>query len=103
LNERRGPSEISNSADIDGLSLIGEGCTIKSGAQIVNSTIGPGCYIEEKARIENSVIWGHTRISVTAYLNRALVGRGCHIGRAAIVRPGSVLGDKTTLTDYTQT
>lgn len=103
LNERRGLGDISETAEIDELSLIGEGCTIKSGAQIINSTLGPGCYVEEKARIENSVVWGHTRISVAAYLNRALIGRGCHIGRAAVISPGTALGDKTVLTDFTQT
>ena len=103
LNERRGLGDISETAGIDELSLIGDGCTIKSGAQIINSTLGPGCYVEEKAIVENSVVWGHTRISVAAKLNRALIGRGCHIGRAASISPGTVLGDKTTLTDYTQT
>jgi UDP-3-O-[3-hydroxymyristoyl] glucosamine N-acyltransferase len=33
----------------------------------------------------------------------AIAGRGCHIGRSAVVGPGSVLGDKTSLTDYTIT
>ena len=52
---------------------------------------------------EEQVIWPHTRIGTTAQINGAIAGRGCHIGRAAIVGPGSVLGDKTSLTDYTIT
>jgi NDP-sugar pyrophosphorylase family protein len=65
--------------------------------------LGQGCFVEERARVENCVIWPHTRIGTTAQLNGAIVGRGCHIGRSAVVRPGTVLGDKTSLTDYTLT
>jgi carbonic anhydrase/acetyltransferase-like protein (isoleucine patch superfamily) len=49
------------------------------------------------------VIWPHTRIGTTAQLTGAIAGRGCHIGRSAIVSPGTVLGDKSSLTDYTLT
>jgi NDP-sugar pyrophosphorylase family protein len=103
VNDRRGADEISETAQIDELSLIAEGCTIKPGAVIVNSTFGPGCFVEEKARIENSVIWGHTRISAGAEVSGALIGRGCHIGRSSVITPGTTLGDKTTLTDFTRT
>ena len=103
IKERRGKFDSATHAEIDELSLIADECTIKPGAQIVNSVLGRGCYIEERARIENSVIWSHTRVGTSANVNEAIVGRGCHIGRSAIVGPGTVLGDKTSLTDYTKT
>ena len=90
-------------AEIDELSMIGDDCQIKPGAQIINSVLGQGCFIEERARVENSVIWPHTRISTTAQIVGSIAGRGCHIGRSTVVRPGTVLGDKTSLTDYTLT
>jgi NDP-sugar pyrophosphorylase family protein len=102
LKDRRGAFEQAQGMEIDELSMIGDECTIKPGAQITNSVIGPGCFIEEKVRIENSVIWAHTRVGAGAVISDALIGRGCHIGRSAVVGAGSVLGDKTTLTDYTQ-
>jgi hypothetical protein len=49
------------------------------------------------------VIWPHTRISTTAEVIDSVAGRGCYIGRSAVVGPGSILGDKTSLTDYTIT
>ena len=58
---------------------------------------------EEKARIENSVIWAHTRVGANAQIVNAIIGRGCHIGRSASVGAGTVLGDKASLTDYSQT
>lgn len=103
LKDRRGNFDAATVAEIDELSLIGDDCVIKPGAQIINSVLGQGCYLEEKARVENCVIWSHTRIGAGAQLTNAIVGRGCHIGHAAIVGAGAVLGDKTSLSDYTQT
>ncbi|HEX8775134.1 MAG TPA: NDP-sugar synthase [Pyrinomonadaceae bacterium] len=103
LKERRGNFDSATIAEIDDISMIGDDCTIKPGAQIINSVLGPGCYVEEKAVVENSVIWAHTRIGAGAQVMGAITGRGCHIGRSASVGAGAVLGDKTSLTDYTQT
>lgn len=102
LKERRGQFDAATIAEIDALSMIADDCTIKPGAQIVNSVLGQGCYIEERARVENSVIWPHTRVGAGAHLSGAIIGRGCHIGRAAQVGPGAVFGDKSSITDYTQ-
>lgn len=103
LETRRGQIDIAEGADVDGISLIADGCIIKSGAQIVNSVLGEGCHIEEKARIENSIIWSHTRVSAGAHISKSIIGRGCHIGRNSIVANGATLGDKTSLTDFTHT
>lgn len=103
LSSRRGDFELATAAEIDERSLIADGCIIKPGAQIINSVLGQGCYVDERARIENSVIWSHARIGGGAQITDAIIGRGCHVGRAARVGAGAVLGDKTSLTDYTQT
>ncbi len=103
IKERRGDFDSATAAEIDELSMIGDGCQIKPGAQIINSVLGPGCFLEERARVENSVIWPHTRIGTAAEVSGAIIGRGSHIGRSALVGEGSVLGDKTSLTDYTIT
>jgi len=103
IKERRGNFDSATVAEIDDASMIGDDCQIKPGAQIINSVLGQGCFVEERARVENSVIWPHTRIGTAAQITEAIAGRGCHIGRSAVVGPGSVLGDKTSLTDYTIT
>ncbi|HEY0172375.1 MAG TPA: NDP-sugar synthase [Pyrinomonadaceae bacterium] len=99
----RGDSDIATHAEIDKLSLVADGCTVKPGAQVINSVLGEGVHVEEKAQVVNSVIWPHTRVGAGAQVSDAVVGRGCHIGRSAQVGAGSVLGDKTNLTDYTLT
>lgn len=96
-------SEQIADAHINDRSLVATGCTIKPGAQIVDSVIGEGCVIEEDARVERSVIWAHTRVSSGAQVSGAIIGRGCHVGRGCRVGAGAVLGDKTSLTDHTQT
>ena len=95
-------SDVATKATIDSRSIIGEGCVIKPGARITNSVIGPGVQIEEKAIVEDSVLWAHSRISTAAEIRGSIIGRSCHIGRNAVVDQGSVLGDKSTLTDYTR-
>lgn len=101
-HEKRGEGELSHTAEIDKKSIIADECIIKPGARIINSVLGAGVYVEEKAVIENSVIWAHTRINSNAAVINSVIGRSCHIGRFAVVGSGSVLGDKTSLTDYTQ-
>ncbi len=103
IKDRRGKFDEATRAEIDERSIIGDDCQIKPGAEIINSVLGPGCFLEERARVENSIIWPHTRLGTAATVSNAIVGRGCHIGRSASVGPGSVLGDKTSLTDYTIT
>lgn len=101
--KKSGNSEISHTALVDKNSVIGADCIIKPNSRVINSVIGNGVHIEEKAIIENSVVWSHTRISNSAQIKNAIVGRSCFIGKNAIVNDGAVLGDKTSLTDYTKT
>ncbi len=100
--EKHTNADIATAAIVDKHSIIGEDCIIKPNAKVIGSVIGRGVHIEEKAVVENSVVWSHTRISSSAHIKDAVIGRGCYIGRNAIVSKGAVLGDKTSLTDYTR-
>lgn len=100
--DRINNSDIATAAKIDKNSIIGNDCVIKPNVEVINSVIGEGVHIEEKALIENSVVWAHTRINTSAEIKNAIIGKGCHIGRNVAVSDGVVLGDKTTLTDYTK-
>jgi len=100
--EKPAEADVATAAIVDKNSILGEGCIVKPNAKIINSVIGAGVHIEEKAVVENSVIWSHTRVSSQAQICGAIVGRSCHIGRNVSVSDGAVLGDKTSLTDYTR-
>ena len=76
---------------------------VKAGARIgPNSVIGRHCHVEERASVEGSILWANSRISQEAIVRDAIIGRHCHIGRSALVEDGSVLGDKSVITDYTR-
>jgi NDP-sugar pyrophosphorylase family protein len=98
--QQRGERFDPNS-EIDLTSVVDPSCTVKAGAQIINSVISRNCYVEERARIENSVVRGGSRIGPAADVRDTIVGKGCHIGRAVSVS-GAVMGDKSVLTDYSQ-
>jgi NDP-sugar pyrophosphorylase family protein len=85
---------------IDPVSILDGGCVIKPGVVIENSVLGEDCRVEEGALIKDSVVWSGTRVCSNARVERAIIGRQCHIGEGARLRPGTVLGDKTTVTDY---
>jgi mannose-1-phosphate guanylyltransferase len=94
--------KFDETAEIDSLSCVDPSCTVKAGAQIINSVVSRNCYIEERARIESSVVRGNSRIGTGAVVSNAVVGRSCHIGRSVTVGSGAVLGDKSVITDYSQ-
>jgi NDP-sugar pyrophosphorylase family protein len=85
---------------IDSFSILDAGCVIKPGVVIENSVLGEDCRVENGALIKDSVIWSGTRIRPNARIERAIVGRQCYIGEGARLRPGTVLGDKTSVTDF---
>lgn len=100
--EKPAAADVATAAIVDKHSIVGEGCVVKPNARVVNSVLGAGVHVEEKAVIENSVVWAHTRISSQSEIRDAVIGRGCHIGKNVSVTSGTMLGDKTSLTDYTK-
>jgi len=96
-------ARIEEGACVEGPCFIDSDVVIKSGARIgPNSVIGRHCHIEEGASVEGSIIWANTRISQEAIVRDAIIGRHCHIGRSALIQNGTVLGDKSVITDYTR-
>lgn len=94
--------KFDETAEIDSLSCVDPSCTVKAGAQIINSVVSRNCYVEERARVENSVVRGNSRVGTGAVVTEAVIGKGCHIGRSVTVGSGTVLGDKSVITDYSQ-
>ncbi len=96
-------ARIEAGATIEGPCFIDEGVLIKAGARVgPYSVIGRQTQIEEAASIDHAIIWPNCRVSSHAVVRNAIVGRNCHLGRNVTVNGGAVLGDKTTLTDYTR-
>jgi NDP-sugar pyrophosphorylase family protein len=102
-------SWVSPRARVDEAAVLAAPCFIEEGAVVkAGATIGPyavigrQCQIEEQAVVDRSIVWANTRVSRDAIVRGAILGRQCHIGRSALGGPGTVLGDKSVVTDYSR-
>jgi mannose-1-phosphate guanylyltransferase len=96
-------ARIEAGARVEGPCFIDEGVLVKPGARIgPYSVVGRQTQVDENASIENAIIWPNCRIGDHASVQNAVLGRNCHVGRSVSVNGGAVLGDKTTLTDYSR-
>lgn len=93
-------SALPEGISVDGKSLIGEGTTVREGARVESSVIGPNCTIDSGAQVVDSVIWSNNTIDNGARVTGSILGRGCYVGRSAILKPGTVLGGKSSITEF---
>ena len=96
-------ARIEDGATVEGPCFIDEGVLVKAGARIAPySVIGRQTQVEEHASVDGAIIWPNCRIGEHAVVGTSIIGRNCHIGRHVTLANGAVLGDKTTLTDYSK-
>jgi len=96
-------ARIEAGAAVKGPCFIDEGVLFKAGARIgPYSVLGRQTQVEEDATIDGGILWPNCRVGREAIVRNAILGRNCHLGRSVSVNGGAVLGDKTTLTDYTR-
>jgi NDP-sugar pyrophosphorylase family protein len=93
-------ASLPQGALVDSKSIIGPDVTIRPGVRIENSVIGKNCKIDEGAQVIDSVVWAGNTIDAEARVLHSIIGKGCSIGRSAIIGAGAVLGDKTVITDF---
>ncbi len=92
---------LDKDAKLSGPSFVGAGATVKAGAHVEPfAVVGENCRIEENASVGNCVLWPNVRIGADARVRNALIGRNTHVGRHSRVDGGTVLGDKSVITDY---
>jgi len=96
-------ARIDDGATVEGPAFIDEGVLVKAGARIgPYAVLGRQTQVEEEAIIERSILWPNCRVGHQASVADAVLGRQCHVGRNVSLNGGAVLGDKTTLTDFTK-
>lgn len=97
-------AQVADGAVLEGPCFLDEGVVVKSGARIgPYSVIGRGTRVDEDAAVDGAILWPECRVSREAKVRNAILGRHCHLGRSVTVNGAAVLGDNTTLTDYTRT
>lgn len=97
---QQGSGGANANAGVDARSIVAESVTIGSGARIESSVIGENCRIDSDVRIVDSVIWSGNTIDREAQIEGSILGRGCYVGHAVVLGPGTILGGKSVLTDY---
>ena len=96
-------AKVEDGVTLEGPCFVDEGVVVKTGARIgPYSVLGRQCHVEEHAVVDRSIVWANTRISQDAIVRGSILGRHCHIGRSAVVENGVVLGDKSTVTDFSR-
>jgi NDP-sugar pyrophosphorylase family protein len=96
-------ARIEPGAAIEDPVFIDEGVLVKAGARVgPYAVLGRQTQVEEGAVVERAIVWPNCRIGSHATISDAVLGRQCHIGRNVSLNSGAVLGDKTTLTDFTR-
>jgi len=96
-------ARIEEGATVEGPCFIDEGVLVKAGARVgPYSVIGRQTLVEEDATVDAAILWPNCRVNREASVRNAILGRNCFVGRNVTVDGGAVLGDKTTLTDYTK-
>ena len=77
---------IAPDAVVGPYSVLGDGCTVESGAAVADSLLWDAVHVEAGARLEWSIVASRARIGVGAR-----VGRGAVIGHDAQIAPGVVI------------
>jgi NDP-sugar pyrophosphorylase family protein len=96
-------ARVEDGASLDGPCFVADGAVIKAGARLrAYSVVGRQCHIEEEAVVDGGILWANCWVGREAHVGASVLGRHCHVGRNASVPGGSVLGDKSVLTDYTR-
>jgi NDP-sugar pyrophosphorylase family protein len=94
-------ARIEDGATVEGPAFLDEGVVVKAGARIgPYAVLGRQTQVEADAVVERAILWPNCRVGSEATVRDAVLGRQCHIGRHATVDGGAVLGDRTTLTDF---
>ena len=67
---------------------------------LVPTTVRRGASIGAGAVVERSILWRDTRVERYAVVRDAVLGERCHIEHHAEVGPGTILGNRSTLTAH---
>lgn len=97
-------AKVEPGAIIEGPCFIDAGAVVKAGARIgAYSVVGSHCHVGEGAVLDNAILWPNTWVDADATVTGAVTGRHCHVGRNAEIGDGTLLGDKSVVTDYSHT
>jgi len=93
IKQKEAQTAIHPTAEIEGVVVIGEGCTIGPGVRIKGPTVlGEGCRILDQANIEGSILWCSVQVGQRAVLKGCIIGDNSIIGDDSLIQQDSVIG-----------
>ena len=83
--------------------FVGAGARVGAGAAIgADSVIGARATVAGDAVVDGAVLWPDSTIESAAVVRDAVIGRGARVEAHAAVGPGTVLGDDSVVTAFSQ-
>jgi NDP-sugar pyrophosphorylase family protein len=96
-------ARLEEGVEIAGPCFVDEGTVVKAGARVLPySVIGRSAHVDEGAVVEGAIVWANSHIERDAEVRGSILGRSCHVGRNVVLGPGTVLGDKSVVTDFSR-
>ncbi|MGD9580601.1 MAG: sugar phosphate nucleotidyltransferase, partial [Vampirovibrionia bacterium] len=87
-------NRIANNVKFEGMSLIGDNCTIEEDTILKdNASIGNNCIIGKKVTLDGCVIWDNVRIGDNSTLNNCLIGNNVNISQNVTINTDAVIAD----------
>jgi NDP-sugar pyrophosphorylase family protein len=83
---------------------VGPGCLVEAGAEVgPDTSLVAQVVVCSGARVRDSVVWEGTSLGPGAGIEGVLLGPGVRVGANAVLRPGTVLGEGTVVSDFSRT
>ena len=96
-------ARIDPGAIIESPCFVDDDAVVEAGARIAPlSVVGRGARIEAGAVVDGAIVWPGCVVGAGATVSGSIVGRDCRLGANTVVEGGAVLGDRTSLTDFTR-
>jgi NDP-sugar pyrophosphorylase family protein len=91
-------------AELRGPFYVGPGSRVSARAEVgPHAVLASRVRVEAGARIRDSVLWEGCQIGEEAAVEGALLGAGVRAARHVVIGPGAVLGEGSSLSDYSRT
>lgn len=93
-------ASISPAAIFKGKAIIEDGSNIQDSVEFYgNSVIGKDCIIEQNAKIKDSIVWNNVSVGQNSRLIDCIVSNDVKIGKNCVISEGCVLGAGCTIGD----
>jgi len=85
--------QISPTATLEGLVVLGDGTVIGDDVTIENSVLGKNCEVSRGTKINESIIWDNVKIDKDSTIDRSIIASNSKIGERAFLEEGSVIAN----------